>query len=59
MQIIFQAAYVAVMRRTTGESKTGLESLLSFYKSTDVLQERERILRMTLAFKLNAIYGIP
>ncbi|KAK4269134.1 hypothetical protein QN277_022328 [Acacia crassicarpa] len=40
-----RAAYVAVMRNTTAKSRTGLESLLSFYKSTDVSQEKERILR--------------
>ncbi|KEH18421.1 puromycin-sensitive aminopeptidase-like protein [Medicago truncatula] len=39
-----KAAYIAVMRSTTGE-RSGLESLFSFYKSTDVLQERDRILR--------------
>lgn len=43
---IVKAAYLAVMRNTTNESRTGLESLLSFYKRTDVLQEKERILRM-------------
>ncbi|XP_057455124.1 aminopeptidase M1-like isoform X2 [Lotus japonicus] len=40
-----RAAYVAVMRNSTTESRTGLESLLSCYRSTDVLQEREMILR--------------
>ncbi|XP_028807443.1 aminopeptidase M1 isoform X2 [Neltuma alba] len=40
-----RAAYVAVLRNTTTKSRTGLESLLSFYKRTDVLQEKERILR--------------
>ncbi|RDX98863.1 Aminopeptidase M1-A, partial [Mucuna pruriens] len=40
-----KVAYVAVMRNTTTENRTGLESLLSFYRSTDVLQEREKILR--------------
>ncbi|XP_020219267.1 aminopeptidase M1 isoform X1 [Cajanus cajan] len=42
---IRKVAYVAVMRNTTTENRTGLESLLSFYRSTDVLQEREKILR--------------
>ncbi|XP_054780299.1 aminopeptidase M1-like isoform X2 [Prosopis cineraria] len=40
-----RASYVAVMRNTTTKSRTGFESLLSFYKRTDVLQEKERILR--------------
>ncbi|KAK7255647.1 hypothetical protein RIF29_29062 [Crotalaria pallida] len=40
-----RAAYVSVMRNTTTENRTGLESLLSLYRSTDILQERERILR--------------
>ncbi|KAG4967647.1 hypothetical protein JHK87_033298 [Glycine soja] len=39
---IRRVAYVAVMRSTTTENRTGLESLLSFYRSTDVLQEREK-----------------
>ncbi|KAG4976050.1 hypothetical protein JHK86_035524 [Glycine max] len=30
----FQVAYVAVMRNTTTENRTGLESLLSFYRSS-------------------------
>ncbi|XP_027337780.1 aminopeptidase M1-like [Abrus precatorius] len=33
------------MRNTTMENRTGFESLLSLYRSTDVLQEREKILR--------------
>ncbi|KAK7349272.1 hypothetical protein VNO77_06514 [Canavalia gladiata] len=40
-----RAAYIAVMRNTTMENRTGLESLLGFYRSTNVLQEREKILR--------------
>ncbi|OIW17111.1 hypothetical protein TanjilG_26766 [Lupinus angustifolius] len=40
-----RAAYISVIRNTTTESRTGLESLLSLYRSTDILQERERILR--------------
>ncbi|KAF7843543.1 aminopeptidase M1-like isoform X1 [Senna tora] len=40
-----RAAYLAVMRNTTSKSRSGLESLLSLYKTTDVLQEKETILR--------------
>ncbi|KAG4400347.1 hypothetical protein GLYMA_07G035133v4 [Glycine max] len=39
---IRRVAYIAVMRNTTTENRTGLESLLSFYRSTDVLLEREK-----------------
>ncbi|KAJ7951558.1 Aminopeptidase [Quillaja saponaria] len=40
-----RAAYIAVMKNTSTNDKTGLESLLKFYRETDVVQERERILR--------------
>ncbi|KAF1869710.1 hypothetical protein Lal_00017286 [Lupinus albus] len=39
-----RAAYISVIRNTTTESRSGLESLLSLYRTTDILQERERIL---------------
>jgi hypothetical protein len=41
---LIQAAFKAVMRKTTSSDRTGYDSLLQVYKDTNLSQEKSRIL---------------
>ncbi|KAK4837779.1 hypothetical protein QYF36_008396 [Acer negundo] len=43
-----QAAYIAVMRNSIITNRNGFEALLKLYREVDGMQERERILRLSL-----------
>ncbi|KAI4312734.1 hypothetical protein MLD38_037532 [Melastoma candidum] len=40
-----RAAYISLMRKTTGGSRTCFDALLTMYRETDTVQEKERILQ--------------
>lgn len=44
-KISLQAAYIAVMRNSSRENRTGFDALLKLYREVDGIQEKERILR--------------
>jgi hypothetical protein len=46
INLLSQAAYVAVMQTTNSSSKSGFESLLRVYRESDLSQEKVRILSM-------------
>lgn len=46
LNLLSQAAYVAVMQTANSSNKSGFESLLRVYRESDLSQEKVRILSM-------------
>ena len=53
--MLLQAAYVAVMQRTSALERSGYESLLRVYRESDLSQEKMRVLGNQLNY-LSSIF---